>query len=122
VCLDGNRTSKVKWHKVVVGFLGLKKNMLVLLTMVILVGLGEKMAERFLPLYLVALGGGAFLWNASASAKLFNLIGIGHGTLSWIKSIASPHTNFLTAFGFGILGTLYFAIFGKDLKGSKIKK
>jgi MFS family permease len=40
-------------------FLGLRKNMLVLLTMVILVGLGEKMAERFLPLYLVALGGGA---------------------------------------------------------------
>lgn len=39
-------------------FLGLKQNMLVLLGMVILVGLGEKMAERFLPLYLVALGGG----------------------------------------------------------------
>ena len=39
-------------------FLGLKKNMLVLLTMVILVGLGEKMAERFLPVYLLALGGG----------------------------------------------------------------
>lgn len=41
-----------------VHFLGLQKNMLVLLGMVILVGLGEKMAERFLPLYLVALGGG----------------------------------------------------------------
>ena len=66
--------------------------------------------------------GGAFLWNASASVKLFNLIGIGHGALPWIKSIASPQTNFLTAFGFGILGTLYFAIFGKDLKKSKIKK
>jgi MFS family permease len=33
--------------------------MIALLSMVILVGLGEKMAERFLPLYLVALGGGA---------------------------------------------------------------
>jgi len=43
-----------------VDFLALKKGMLVLLAMVILVGLGEKMAERFLPLYLVALGGGAF--------------------------------------------------------------
>src|SRR3972149_2521032 len=41
-------------------FLGLKKNFVALLVMVILVGLGEKMAERFLPLYLVALGGGAF--------------------------------------------------------------
>jgi MFS family permease len=41
-------------------FFGLKKNIVALLAMVILVGLGEKMAERFLPLYLVALGGGAF--------------------------------------------------------------
>ena len=53
-------TSGMKWHQAVVNFLGLKKSMLVLLAMVILVGLGEKMAERFLPLYLVALGGGAF--------------------------------------------------------------
>jgi MFS family permease len=40
-------------------FLGLRRNMLVLLAMVVLVGLGEKMAERFLPLYLLALGGTA---------------------------------------------------------------
>ena len=39
-------------------FLGLKKSIVALLSMVILVGLGEKMAERFLPLYLIALGGG----------------------------------------------------------------
>jgi len=39
-------------------FLGLQKSMIALLSMVVLVGLGEKMAERFLPLYLVALGGG----------------------------------------------------------------
>jgi hypothetical protein len=45
-------------HQRVAGFLGLKKNMLALLAMAILVGLGEKMAERFLPLYLMALGGG----------------------------------------------------------------
>lgn len=30
-----------------------------MLSMVILVGMGEKMAERFLPIYLMALGGGA---------------------------------------------------------------
>jgi MFS family permease len=41
-------------------FLGLQKNILGLLAMVILVGLGEKMAERFLPLYLIALGGSTF--------------------------------------------------------------
>jgi MFS family permease len=48
-----NRTGKI------VEFLGLKRSMIALLTMVILVGLGEKMAERFLPIYLMALGGGA---------------------------------------------------------------
>ena len=46
-------------RRAIVDFLGLKRNILVLLTMVVLVGLGEKMAERFLPVYLVALGGGA---------------------------------------------------------------
>jgi MFS family permease len=40
-------------------FLGLRRRLVGLLVMVILVGLGERMAERFLPLYLVALGGGA---------------------------------------------------------------
>jgi MFS family permease len=42
-------------------FLGLRRSVVGLLGMVILVGLGEKMAERFLPLYLLALGGLAFL-------------------------------------------------------------
>ena len=37
-------------------FLGINKGLMGLLAMVILVGLGEKMAERFLPLYLTALG------------------------------------------------------------------
>ena len=39
-------------------FLGLNRSISGLLVMVILVGLGEKMAERFLPIYLLALGGG----------------------------------------------------------------
>jgi MFS family permease len=43
----------------VIEFLGLKKNMAVLLAMMILVGMGERMAERFLPVYLMLLGGGA---------------------------------------------------------------
>jgi len=50
----------VKPRQRITDFLGLKKNIVALLAMVILVGLGEKMAERFLPLYLMALGGGAF--------------------------------------------------------------
>ncbi|MBW2094478.1 MAG: MFS transporter [Deltaproteobacteria bacterium] len=40
-------------------FLGLKRSTVGMLLMVILVGMGEKMAERFLPIYLMALGGGA---------------------------------------------------------------
>jgi MFS family permease len=39
-------------------FLGLNRSMGAMLAMVVLVGLGEKMAERFLPLYLLALGAG----------------------------------------------------------------
>jgi len=50
----------VKQRQRIADFFGLKKNIVVLLEMVILVGLGEKIAERFLPLYLMALGGGAF--------------------------------------------------------------
>lgn len=40
-------------------FLGLRRSIVGMLGMVILVGLGERMAERFLPIYLLALGGGA---------------------------------------------------------------
>lgn len=40
-------------------FLGLNRSMAGLLAMAVLVGTGERMAERFLPLYLLALGGGA---------------------------------------------------------------
>jgi MFS family permease len=40
-------------------FLGLTRNTVGVLFMVILVGMGERMAERFLPIYLLAQGGGA---------------------------------------------------------------
>jgi MFS family permease len=40
-------------------FLGLQRSLLGVLAMVVLVGMGERMAERFLPIYLMALGGGA---------------------------------------------------------------
>ena len=42
----------------IVALLGLRQNIVALMLMVILVGMGEKMAERFLPIYLLALGGG----------------------------------------------------------------
>jgi MFS family permease len=44
--------------KMVSDFLGLTKSTTGLLLMVVLVGMGERMAERFLPIYLLALGGG----------------------------------------------------------------
>ncbi len=40
-------------------FLGLTRSTAGVLFMVVLVGMGERMAERFLPIYLLALGGGA---------------------------------------------------------------
>ena len=48
----------MKAQENIIKFLGLRKNVVALLAMVILVGMGEKMAERFLPVYLMALGGG----------------------------------------------------------------
>ncbi|MCP4626294.1 MAG: MFS transporter [bacterium] len=42
-------------------FLGLQRSTIGMLFMVILVGMGERMAERFLPIYLIALGGGAIV-------------------------------------------------------------
>ena len=44
--------------KILSRFLGLTRSTVGLLFMVILVGMGERMAERFLPIYLLALGGG----------------------------------------------------------------
>ena len=44
--------------KIVSNFLGLTKSTVGLLFMVVMVGMGERLAERFLPIYLLALGGG----------------------------------------------------------------
>lgn len=41
-----------------VEFFGLRRGVVGLLAMAVLVGMGERMAERFLPIYLMALGGG----------------------------------------------------------------
>ena len=47
-------------------FLGLRQSIVGLLAMVVLLDMGERMAEQFLPIYLMALGGGA------ASVSLLN--------------------------------------------------
>src|SRR5512136_203221 len=48
----------MSWQTRITDFLGLKRSIVALLAMVIFVGLGERLAERFLPIYLLALGGG----------------------------------------------------------------
>jgi len=52
------------WIRRVLNFLGLRRSMAAMLAMAILVGMGENMAERFLPVYLLALGGGALAVGA----------------------------------------------------------
>ncbi len=56
-----DRTSDRKVNRIdkTAAFLGLNRSMVGLLAMVVLVGMGERLAERFLPIYLIALGGGA---------------------------------------------------------------
>ncbi|MEO0239538.1 MAG: MFS transporter [candidate division WOR-3 bacterium] len=49
--------TKKPFLKRIIDFLGLNKTMITMLIMVIFLGLGERMAERFLPLYIVAVGG-----------------------------------------------------------------
>ena len=53
-------------------FFGLRRSTVGMLCMVILVGMGERMAERFLPIYLMALGGGAL--SIGALSGLDNLL------------------------------------------------
>lgn len=48
------------WHKIK-SFFGLKRSIAAMMVMVIFVGLGEKMAERFLPIYILALGGSTII-------------------------------------------------------------
>jgi MFS family permease len=63
----------------------------------------------------IAAFGGAFLWDATSAELVFNTIGFGHSLLPFITSIASPTANLLTAFTFGAIGTVAFAIWGTDL-------
>jgi len=64
----------------------------------------------------VAAFGGALLWDASIATQIVQLTGVGRSLLPAFEQFASPTTNFLVAFGFGLLGTLYFAFFGKEVQ------
>jgi MFS family permease len=63
--------------------------------------------------------GGALLWDGSTAEVIGRSLRLGPGFVSFFAGIASPQTNFLTAFGFGLLGTAYFILFGRDLGPEK---
>ena len=62
--LPASNPENLTWTRRVLNFLGLRRSMAAMLAMAILVGMGENMAERFLPVYLLALGGGALAVSA----------------------------------------------------------
>ncbi len=68
----------------------------------------------------VAAFSGALLWGTSIPPRFIDALGLRQKMVNLIASVTSPATNFLTAFVFGIIGTLYFIKFGKDLKSSEI--
>src|ERR1035437_3028237 len=57
----------------VVSFLGLHRKLAVILSVVFFLELGERISERFLPIYILALGGSALV--VGLSNALDNLIG-----------------------------------------------
>ena len=68
----------------------------------------------------IAAFGGALLWDASTAKLIIDTVGVGQALLSFFSAIASPATNFLVAFGFGLAGTLYFFLLGQDLGSAAI--
>ncbi|HRX84903.1 MAG TPA: MFS transporter [Phycisphaerae bacterium] len=61
------------WRQRIVEFLGLRRSIVGLLLLVVLVGLGERIGDRFLPIYLLAVGGGT--WAIGTFQALTNLLG-----------------------------------------------
>lgn len=66
-------TQKKKPWEIIVEFFSLKKNITAMLLMVILIGIGEWMADRFMPLYIQALGGTIQIVGVLAGMR--NLVG-----------------------------------------------
>jgi len=83
----------------IIHFFALKQSLVALLAMGVLIGLGEKMAERFLPIYLLALGGGIMT------------IGLLNGMDNLLSALYSFPGGYLS----DRLGMIYFAICGKNL-------
>ncbi|MEI6602757.1 MAG: MFS transporter [Clostridia bacterium] len=57
--------------KRIIHFLGLNKSMVSMLLMAVILGLGERMGERFLPMYILAIGGSVFVVGSLNSLQNF---------------------------------------------------
>ncbi len=62
----------------------------------------------------IAAFSGALLWDASTAKLIIDTVGMGQTLLPFFNAMTSPTTNFLVAFGFGLAGTIYFILFGRD--------
>lgn len=94
----------------IVEFFGLQKSIVGLLLMVILVGMGERMAERFLPIYLMALGGGAM--TIGLLGGLTNLISALYSFPGGYLSDHLGHKKALLVFnGIALVGYIIVIIF-----------
>jgi len=87
--------------------LGLNASMGAMLVMVICVGMGERIGERFLPLYLLALGGSTFVIGALSGLQnllgaLYSLPG-GWASDRWGHRRALVAFNLVALLGFGIV-------------------
>ena len=96
--------------KKVVEFFGLRKSIVGVLAMCVLIGLGEKMAERFLPIYLVALGSGPYVVGLLNS--LDNLLsGLYSFPGGWLSNRYGTKRSLLVFNGIAIAGYLIVIFF-----------
>ncbi|MBF0435144.1 MAG: MFS transporter [Magnetococcales bacterium] len=92
------------WGSRAIEFFGLRPGILGMLAMVVLVGMGERMADRFLPIYILAVGGSTLAVGLLGSLE--NLLGAlysfpgGYLSDRWGPRRALLFFNLLAAAGF----------------------
>lgn len=110
----------MNWKRKIANFFGLKKSIVALLAMVVLVGLGEKMAERFLPIYMLALGGGVL--SVGLLNAMDNLLSALYSYPGGYLSDRFGYKNALFAFNliamFGYLIVIFFPYWQAVIIGS----
>jgi len=69
VYLEPSASTRPAWHTRLRAFLGLERNIVVLLVALVLLGSGEGLWMTFVPKYLEALGAGVFVWTGYRTLK-----------------------------------------------------